>query len=100
MTATPTLGRSALPASHVLGRKLDSIPFSAYHVVLIVVLGFVGFIEGYDLALTRLAAGARQGAAASEPRRRSARSPSGRLSSSSSAASRRRRCPTASAAWR
>ena len=52
MTATPTLGRSALPASHVLGLKLDSIPFSGYHVVLIVVLGFVGFIEGYDLALT------------------------------------------------
>lgn len=38
-------------ASHVLGRKLDSIPFSAYHVLLIVVLGTVGFVEGYDLAL-------------------------------------------------
>jgi MFS family permease len=43
---------SATPASHVLGRKLDSIPFSAYHVVVIVVLGLVGFVEGYDLALT------------------------------------------------
>jgi MFS transporter, putative metabolite:H+ symporter len=42
----------AFSASHVLGRKLDSIPFSAYHVVLITVLGFVGFIEGYDLALS------------------------------------------------
>src|SRR6185437_12430851 len=42
----------AMPASHVLGRKLDSIPFSAYHIVLIVVLGFVGFVEGYDLALS------------------------------------------------
>jgi putative MFS transporter len=41
-----------MPASHLLGRKLDSIPFSRYHVVLIVVLGFVGFIEGYDLALS------------------------------------------------
>ena len=41
-----------VPSSHTLGRKLDSIPFSAYHVVLIVVLGFVGFIEGYDLALS------------------------------------------------
>jgi MFS transporter, putative metabolite:H+ symporter len=41
-----------VPSSHILGRKLDSIPFSAYHVVLIVVLGFVGFIEGYDLALS------------------------------------------------
>ena len=42
----------SVPASHVLGRKLDSIPFSAYHVVIILVLGFVGFVEGYDLALT------------------------------------------------
>ncbi len=42
----------AVPASLVLGRKLDTIPFSAYHVVIILVLGFVGFIEGYDLALT------------------------------------------------
>jgi MFS family permease len=51
MAASP-VGGETLRASHVLGRKLDSIPFSAYHVVLIVVLGFVGFIEGYDLALT------------------------------------------------
>ena len=35
MTATPVLLRSAIPAGHILGRKLDSIPFSAYHVVLI-----------------------------------------------------------------
>ncbi len=41
-----------MPASHILGRKLDSIPFSPYHIVLIVVLGFVGFVEGYDLALS------------------------------------------------
>jgi MFS family permease len=51
MTAA-TSGIDRVPASHVLGRKLDSIPFSAYHVVIILVLGFVGFIEGYDLALT------------------------------------------------
>ena len=38
-------------ANHVLGSKLDSIPFSAYHLLLIVVLGTVGFVEGYDLAL-------------------------------------------------
>ena len=38
-------------ASYLLGQKLDSIPFSPYHVVLIVVLGIVGFVEGYDLAL-------------------------------------------------
>lgn len=44
-------GRSGPPASHILGRKLDSIPFSAYHVMVILVLGAVGFVEGYDLAL-------------------------------------------------
>jgi putative MFS transporter len=38
-------------AAYELGKKLDSIPFSAYHVLLIVVLGTVGFVEGYDLAL-------------------------------------------------
>jgi putative MFS transporter len=38
-------------ADFLLGKKLDSIPFSAYHVLLIVVLGTVGFVEGYDLAL-------------------------------------------------
>ncbi len=38
-------------AAYALGKKLDSIPFSAYHVLLIVVLGTVGFVEGYDLAL-------------------------------------------------
>jgi MFS family permease len=52
MAATGPTGLTAAPASHVLGRKLDSIPFSAYHVVVIVVLGLVGFVEGYDLALT------------------------------------------------
>jgi len=44
-------GRSGIPASYVLGRKLDSIPFSTYHVLVILVLGTVGFVEGYDLAL-------------------------------------------------
>ncbi len=38
-------------ASFRLGRKLDSIPFSAYHIGIILVLGAVGFVEGYDLAL-------------------------------------------------
>ena len=52
MSAAPAMVWSRVPASHLLGRKLDSIPFSPYHVVLIVVLGFVGFIEGYDLALS------------------------------------------------
>jgi hypothetical protein len=62
MTISPRTGVS-IPPSHVLGHKLDSIPFSAYHVVIILVLGFVGFIEGYDLA-DPLAVGARQGTAA------------------------------------
>lgn len=51
MSDSASGGRAAMPASYVLGRKLDSIPFSAYHFVIILVLGAVGFIEGYDLAL-------------------------------------------------
>jgi MFS family permease len=47
----PIVG-SAIPASLVLGRKLDSIPFSGYHVWIIAVLALVGFIEGYDLVMT------------------------------------------------
>ena len=47
----PMVG-STLPAGHVLGRKLDSIPFSGYHVLIIAVLALVGFIEGYDLVMT------------------------------------------------
>ena len=39
-------------AGHVLGRKLDSIPFSRYHMVLIAVLSLVGFVDGYDLVMT------------------------------------------------
>src|SRR5271156_2638241 len=39
-------------ADYILGRKLDSIPFSAYHILIIVVLALVGFIEGYDLVMT------------------------------------------------
>ena len=35
--------RPATSASHVLGRKLDSIPFSGYHVLIISVLALVGF---------------------------------------------------------
>ena len=40
-----------LNADYVLGQKLDSIPFSAYHLAIILILGTVGFVEGYDLAL-------------------------------------------------
>jgi MFS family permease len=39
-------------ASHALGRKMDSIPFSGYQVLIIAVLSLVGFIEGYDLVMT------------------------------------------------
>src|ERR1700733_4358713 len=39
-------------AGFVLGRKLDSIPFSPYHILIISVLALVGFIEGYDLVMT------------------------------------------------
>ncbi len=42
---------STQTAGYELGRKLDSIPFCSYHLLLIVVLGTVGFVEGYDLAL-------------------------------------------------
>jgi len=51
MSSTAASSRSAIPASFVLGQKLDSIPFSAYHIMIILVLGAVGFIEGYDLAI-------------------------------------------------
>ena len=52
MSETRLIDRSAIPASFVLGRKLDSIPFSGYHVAIIAVLALVGFIEGYDLSMT------------------------------------------------
>jgi MFS family permease len=52
MTEIRPIGRSAIDAAFVLGRKLDSIPFSAYHVLILAVLSLVGFVEGYDLSLT------------------------------------------------
>jgi MFS family permease len=39
-------------AEYQLGRKLDSIPFGSYHILVIAVLALVGFIEGYDLVIT------------------------------------------------
>jgi MFS transporter, putative metabolite:H+ symporter len=42
---------SSMSAGFVLGGKLDSIPFSAYHAMVIGVLGLVGFVEGYDLVM-------------------------------------------------
>jgi MFS family permease len=52
MTAAPAIVMSPVAANHVLGRKLDSIPFSPYHMLIIGVLGLVGFVDGYDLAVT------------------------------------------------
>ena len=52
MAEVRAIDSSAAPASFVLGRKLDSIPFSGYHVLIIAVLALVGFIEGYDLVMT------------------------------------------------
>jgi MFS family permease len=52
MAEVRPIGRSATAAGFVLGRKLDSIPFSGYHILIIAVLALVGFIEGYDLVMT------------------------------------------------
>ena len=46
------IARSVTSAGYLLGRKMDSIPFSGYHVLIIAVLALVGFIEGYDLVMT------------------------------------------------
>jgi len=51
MTETSPITTSGNSASLLLGRTLDGIPFSTYHLQLILVLGAVGFVEGYDLAL-------------------------------------------------
>jgi putative MFS transporter len=51
--AAPRLAElSDSAASRALGRKLDSIPFSPYHLMVIAVLGLVGFVDGYDLVMT------------------------------------------------
>ncbi len=52
MAETSSFSRSAPSAGHLLGSKLDSIPFSLYHLMVIGVLGLVGFIDGYDLVMT------------------------------------------------
>jgi MFS family permease len=52
MTAIPSTSKTAVSASHVLGGKLDSIPFSAYHLLVIFVLGLVALIDGYDGSMT------------------------------------------------
>jgi hypothetical protein len=45
MTAQSAMEMSGSSASHVLGRKMDSIPFSRYQVLIIFILALVGFIE-------------------------------------------------------
>jgi MFS transporter, putative metabolite transport protein len=52
MQASPSSATSGSTASRVLGAKLDSIPFSSYHLMIILVLGLVAFVDGYDLAMT------------------------------------------------
>jgi MFS family permease len=52
MADVRSISRSVPAAGFVLGSKLDSIPFSAYHILIIAVLALVGFIEGYDLVMT------------------------------------------------
>jgi MFS family permease len=52
MTAQSLREMSGPSASRVLGRKMDSIPFSLYQVLIIAILALVGFIEGYDLFMT------------------------------------------------
>jgi len=46
MAELRSTSRTATPASFVLGRKLDSIPFSPYHMMVIAVLSLVGFVDG------------------------------------------------------
>jgi MFS family permease len=43
---------SGTAASRVLGNKLDSIPFSRHHLMILGVLGLIGFVDGYDLVMT------------------------------------------------
>jgi MFS transporter, putative metabolite:H+ symporter len=52
MAEIRAFARSATDAGFILGRKLDSIPFSPYHLAILAVLGFMGFVEGYDLSIT------------------------------------------------
>jgi MFS transporter, putative metabolite:H+ symporter len=52
MAELRSVARSPTAAGFILGGKLDSIPFSAYHLAIIAVLGFIGFVEGYDLSIT------------------------------------------------
>jgi hypothetical protein len=52
MLEAPALSWRALPASHVLGGKLDSIPFGSFYLGVIVVLGLVVMVDGHDGSMT------------------------------------------------
>ena len=52
MAELRSFARSPIDAGFVLGSKLDSIPFSPYHLVIIFVLGSRRLVDGYDLAMT------------------------------------------------
>ena len=52
MSKSPRVRTTTLPASHVLGGKLDSIPFSSFHLSVILVLGFAALVDGYDGSMT------------------------------------------------
>jgi MFS transporter, putative metabolite:H+ symporter len=52
MSEAPRAATTTFPASHVLGSKLDSIPFSPFHLGVIVVLGLVALVDGYDGSMT------------------------------------------------
>jgi MFS family permease len=52
MAAQSPMEMAGSSASRVFGRKMDSIPFSCYQVLIIFILALVGFIEGYDLFMT------------------------------------------------
>jgi MFS transporter, putative metabolite:H+ symporter len=52
MRAISSTAMMAISASHVLGRKLDAIPFGPFHLGVILVLGLVALVDGYDGSMT------------------------------------------------
>ena len=52
MTPLSSIEMSGSSASRVLGRKMDSVPFSPYQILIIFILSLVALIEAYDIFLT------------------------------------------------
>ena len=53
MRATVSIGiRRLFPPAMCSAAKLDSIPFSPFHLCVILVLGFVALVDGYDGSMT------------------------------------------------